>query len=143
MSGNRLFTKDCRGSFTIEAAVIVSFLVFLMQAIILFSFFLYNRCSMERAAAMGALRGSQEIWQDNSFRYQKTEEGINNILSYNLLGQALTEKEIEVKGNLVRVKLRLQSRFGELETEAEKKAVNPVIFIRNYRKLKQIGEEAP
>lgn len=141
MRYGRRFVEDCRGSFTIEAAVIVSFLVFLIQAIILLSFFLYNRCSMERAAAMGALRGSQAIWQDNTFRYQKAEEGVNNILSYNLLGEALVEKEIEVRGNQVKVELKSQSHFGELDIKAEKKVINPVAFIRNCRKIKQIGKE--
>lgn len=141
MRYGRRFAEDCRGSFTIEAAVVVSFLVFLIQAIILLSFFLYNRCSMERAAAMGALRGSQAIWQDNTFRYQKAEEGVDNMLSYNLFGEALPERKIEVKGNLVKVELKLQSCFGELDIKAEKKVINPVAFIRNCRKLKQIGKE--
>ena len=77
--------NDC-GSFTIEAAVIISFLVIVINIILVLTFFLYNRCSLERAAAMGALRGSQAVWEDNSYRSRKADEGVDEILSYNLLG---------------------------------------------------------
>lgn len=133
--------KDNRGSFTIEAAVIISFLIIVINIILVLAFFLYNRCSLERAAAMGALRGSQAVWEDNSYRGRKADEGVNEILSYNLLGTDRVEKEITVKGNRISVALDMHIRQWKFHTKVEKKCINPVLFIRNCRKLESLGKE--
>lgn len=133
--------KDNRGSFTIEAAVIISFLVIVVSMILVLAFFLYNRCSLERAAAMGALRGSQAVWEDNSCRSQKADKGVDEILSYNLLGTDKVEKEITVKGNQISVALDMHIRYWRFHTKVKKKSVNPVLFIRNCRKLEGLGKE--
>lgn len=130
-----------RGSFTIEAAVIISFLVIVINIILVLAFFLYNRCSLERAAAMGALRGSQAVWEDNSYRSRKADEGVDEILSYNLLGTDRVEKEITVKGNRVSVALDMHIRRWDFHAEVEKKCINPVVYIRNCRKLESLGKE--
>ena len=132
--------NDC-GSFTIEAAVIISFLVIVINIILVLTFFLYNRCSLERAAAMGALRGSQAVWEDNSYRSRKADEGVDEILSYNLLGTDGVEKKITVKGNRISVALDMHIRKWNFHTEVEKKSINPVLFIRNCRKLESLGKE--
>lgn len=133
--------KNNCGSFTIEAAVIISFLVIVINIILVLTFFLYNRCSLERAAAMGALRGSQAVWEDNSYRSRKADEGVDEILSYNLLGTDGVEKKITVKGNRISVALDMHVRKWNFHTEVEKKSINPVIFIRNCRKLESLGKE--
>ena len=132
--------NDC-GSFTIEAAVIISFLVIVINIILVLTFFLYNRCSLERAAVMGALRGSQAVWEDNSYRSRKADEGVDEILSYNLLGTDGVEKKITVKGNRISVALDMHIRKWNFHTEVEKKSINPVLFIRNCRKLESLGKE--
>lgn len=133
--------RDNRGSFTIEAAVIISFLVIVINLIIVLAFFLYDRCSLERAAAMGALRGSQAVWENNSVRSQKADEGVDEILIYNLLGTDKVEKKITVTGNQISVALDMHIRQWNFHTEIEKKCMNPVLFIRNCRKLENVGKE--
>lgn len=133
--------KDNRGSFTIEAAVIISFLVIVINIILVLAFFLYNRCSLERAAAMGALRGSQAVWENNSCRSQKADEGVDEILAYNLLGTDKVEKKITVQGNRISVALDMHIRQWDFHAEVEKKSVNPVLFIRNCRKLENLRKE--
>ncbi len=133
--------RNNRGSFTIEAAVIISFLVIVVNIILVLAFFLYNRFSLERAAAMGALRGSQAVWEDNSYRSRKADEGVDEILSYNLLGTDRVEKEIAVKGNRISVALDMHIRRWYFHTEVEKKCINPVLFIRNCRKLESLRKE--
>lgn len=133
--------KDNRGSFTIEAAVIISFLVIVVNMILVLAFFLYSRCSLERAAAMGALRGSQAVWEDNTLRCRKADEGVEEILANNLLGTDTVEKEITVKGNQVSVALDMHIRQWDFHTEVKKKSINPVLFIRNCRKLEGLGKE--
>lgn len=133
--------KDDRGSFTIEAAVVISFLVIVINMILVLAFFLYSRCSLERAAAMGALRGSQALWEDNSLRCQKADEGVDEILTYNLLGTDTVEKEITVKKDQISVALDMRIRQWDYHTEVKKKCINPVLFIRSCRKLEGVGKE--
>lgn len=125
---------DNRGSFTIEAAVIISFLVFVITGFLFLSFFLYDRCVVERAAAMAALRGSEAIWEDNNIRYQRADEAVNDILTGRLLGADSVEKSVKVSGNQVIVSLSMKFKWWEFQAKAEKRAVNPVLFIRNCRK---------
>lgn len=134
-------TWDNRGSFTIEAAVIITFLVITINALLFLSFFLYNRCSVERAAAMGALRGSQAVWVDNSCRYQAADKGVNTILTNNLLGSDTIEKQIKVNGEKVTVFLNMDFFQWNFQTKAEKKCLNPVLYIRNCRKIEGLGKE--
>ena len=126
--------KDQRGSFTIEAAIVISFLVFIITGILFLSFFLYDRCLVERTAAMAALRGSEAIWEDNEVRCQRSEEAIDQILKGRLLGADSVEKRVKAEGSRVTVSLFMKFKWWEFRAEVEKKAVNPVLFIRNCRK---------
>ena len=126
--------KDNRGSFTIEASVIISFLFFVITALLFLSFFLYDRCVVERTAAIAALRGSEAVWGDNPIRYQRADEAINKILAGRLLGADSVEKSVKVSGSQVTVSLSMKFKWWDFQAEAEKKAVNPVLFIRNCRK---------
>lgn len=126
--------NDSRGSFTIEAAVIMSFLVFVITGLLFLSFFLYDRCVVERTAAMAALRGSEVIWEDDHIRYQRADGAVSEILTGRLLGADFVEKSVKVSGNQVSVSLSLKFKWWDFQTEVEKKAMNPVLFIRNCRK---------
>lgn len=132
--------KDQKGSFTIEAAVIIPFIVCLLMTILFFAFFLYDRCSLERAAGSAALRGSQEIWESSDVQYQKANEGINFVLSHNLLGADCVDKQVKISGNEIKVVLKMQYHKWEFQAESQKKVVNPVIFIRICRKGKGVIE---
>lgn len=133
--------KDNRGSFTVEAAVIIPFIILVLTAVIILSFFLYDKCALERAAAMAALRGSQEVWEDNNIRYQKTDEGIGAVLENNLLGTSCVEKHVEVKKDQVCVLLKMQYQWWNFSAQAEKGVVNPITFIRNCRKAEGVIKE--
>lgn len=126
--------KDNRGSFTIEASVIISFLFLVITGILFLSFFLYDRCVVERAAAMAALRGSEAVWEDNPIRYQRADEAVGEILTGRLLGADSVEKSVNISGSRVTVSLSIKFKWWDFQAEAEKKAINPVLFIRNCRK---------
>lgn len=133
--------KDNKGSFTIEASVIIPFIVMVLAAVIYLAFFLYDRCTLERAAAMAALRGSQEVWGNQNLQYEITDEGIDNVLENNLLGTSHVEKCVKVKGDQMYVLLKMEYKWWDFSAEAEKKVVNPVTFIRNCRKAEGVIEE--
>lgn len=90
---------------------------------------------------MAALRGSQEVWKDQNIRYQKADEGIDAILTDNILGTSYVEKHVEIKGDQVQVLLKMQYKWWDFSTGAEKKAVNPITFIRNCRKAEGVMEK--
>ena len=127
-----------KGSFTIEAAVIISMIVFIINAILFLTFFLFNRCSVERAAAAGSLRGSQLIWGSNAERQQAASEGIRDVLSFNLLGAESVESRVEVRGDKVYTHVSGSIRDWEYEAEYTKKAMNPVMLVRACRKVKAL-----
>lgn len=133
--------KDHKGSFTIEAAVIIPFIVCLLMTILFLAFFLYDRCSLERAAGSAALRGSQEIWESSDVQYRKANEGIDFVLSHNLLGADCVDKQIKISGNEIKVVLKMQYHKWEFQAESQKKVVNPVNFIRICRKGKGVIEK--
>lgn len=130
----RKIVNDNKGSFTIEAAVIISFLTFVITGLLFLSFFLYDRCVVERTAAMAALRGSEAVWEKNPIRYQKADEAVSEILTGRLLGADSIEKSVKASGSQVTVSLSMKFKWWDFKAEAEKKAVNPVLFIRNCRK---------
>lgn len=132
--------KSCfhnnKGSFTIEAAVIIPFTLFLLMTILFFSLFLYDRCSLQRAAASAALRGSRETWASSDIQYQKADEGIDFVLSHNLLGADCVDKQVKISGNRITVVLNMQYHKWEFRAESQKNIINPVNFIRTCRKGK-------
>lgn len=124
------------GNFTIEAAIIIPQIIFLILAMITLSFFLYNRCSLERAAAVSALRGSEEIFSDNATRFDTVSQAVDEVLGFNLLSEKEVNKNIEIKGNQIVVTLEANERNHTFTTYSDKKAVNPVLWIRTFRKMK-------
>lgn len=133
--------ENNRGSFTVEAVVLISFLVLTIATIISLSVFLYNKCSMERAAAVGALRGSQAVWEGQNARYEKAEKGVCEIVSDYLLGDYQVNTSVEVKGDDISVALKMNFQQWEFQSEDSKKAINPVAFIRNCRKWEGVIKE--
>lgn len=133
---NKLILKNHNGNYTIEAAIIIPITLFLILAMISLSFSLYNRCSMERAAAVSALRGSEEIFSDNAARYNKISQTIDEVLCFNLLSESEMNKNIKIKGNSMVVILEAKEKNNTFTTYSGKKAINPVLWIRTFRKMK-------
>jgi Flp pilus assembly protein TadG len=134
---------DNKGSASIEAAVIVPLLLMIFAVIIHLSVFLYDKCSLERAAAMAALRGSEAVRESNNVRYQIADEGVTELLENGLLGAETVEKQIQIKGNQIKICLTMQYKWWKFQVETEKKAVNPVEFVRTCRKVKGVIEKEP
>ena len=132
----RIVLLQNTGNFTIEAAIVIPLTLFLILAMISLSFSLYNRCSMERATAVSALRGSEEIFSDNAARYNKISQTIDEVLCFNLLSESEMNKNIKIKGNSIVVILEAKEKNNTFTTYSGKKAINPVLWIRTFRKMK-------
>lgn len=133
--------RNNNGNYTIEAAIIIPITLFLILAMISLSFSLYNRCSMERAAAVSALRGSEEIFSDNAVRYDKVSQTIDEVLCFNLLSEEEMYKNIKIKGNSIVVILEAKEKNNTFTTYSGKKAVNPVLWLRTFRKMKGVVQK--
>lgn len=129
------------GNYTIEAAIIIPLTLFLILAMISLSFSLYNRCSLERAAAASALRGSEEIFSDNAARFDTVSQAIDEMLCFNLLSEEKINKNIEIKGNQIVVTLDAKEKNNTFTTYSIKNAVNPVLWIRTFRKMKGVVQD--
>lgn len=138
MNQKRDILRDQRGSATIEAAVLIPFFMIILLAVLWLGFFLYNKCALERACHMAALRGSQQIWEDQEFRYRVAESGIGEILSYNLLGTEHVQQEIVAADESVTVSVYMEQKWWEFYAQSEKKVLNPVKFVRKIRRIKGV-----
>lgn len=136
-----ILLRKNKGNYTIEAAIIIPVTLFLILAMISLSFSLYNRCSLERVAIASALRGSEEIFSDNAARFDTVSQAIDEVLYFNLLSEEEINKNIEIKGNRIIVTLKAKEKNNIFTTYSSKKAVNPVLWIRTFRKMKGVVQK--
>lgn len=132
---NKIFL-DHTGSYTVEAAFIIPISLFLVMSFITIAFLLYNRCSIERAVCVSALRASEQTFKDSQQKNIEAEQAIQDVLAYNLLFEGKIQKDISIKGNTINVSMSTSEKIGEFTTKAKKKAVDPVLFVRTCRKIK-------
>lgn len=128
---------DHKGSYTVEAAFIIPISLFLVMSLIMIAFSLYNRCSIERAVCVSALRASEQIFKNSQQKSTEAGQAIQDVLAYNLLFENEIQKDISIiKGNTINVSMSTSEKIGEFTTKAKKKAVDPVLFVRTCRKIK-------
>ena len=132
---NKIFL-DHKGSYTVEAAFIIPISLFLVMSFITIAFSLYNRCSIERAVCVSALRASEQIFKNSQQKNTEAGQAIQDVLAYNLLFENEIQKDISIKGNTINVSMSTCEKIGEFTTKAKKKAVDPVLFVRTCRKIK-------
>ena len=129
------------GNYTIEAAIIIPLILFVILVFISLSFSLYNRCSLERAAIASALRGSEEIFSDSEIRFDTANRAVDEVLYLNLLSETEINKNIKRNGNRIVVSLDAKEKGNTFTTYSQKKAVNPVFWIRNLRKMNGVVQK--
>ena len=141
-----------KGSFTLEIALLMPFLLLTLLLSVYLSFYIYDRLLITQSTFIAAYRGSRELNQNNDAVYQKTKEELEQLLDNQLLAFVGREDKITV-------------RYGEIEVQVEgtinipfrivsnssqtaegwsiniKNYVNrlePEDFIRNVRRLENI-----
>lgn len=139
--GKMIILVQNTGNFTIEAAIIIPLILFLILVLISLSFALYNRCSLERAAVASALRGSEEIFSDSAVRFDIVSRAVDEVLYLNLLSENEINKNIEINGNQIVVVLEAKEKGNIFTTYSSKKVVNPVFWIRTFRKINGVVQK--
>ncbi len=133
---------DHRGAATIEAAIIIPFVFITILNFMFLAFFLFNRCSVDRACETAVLRAGRMEWDSNEERYQKAETGIAEALVGQLLGNTEYERKLEITGTKVSVAMSHSFRGWEHQIEREEKIMQPLTFVRGCRKLERLKDQS-
>lgn len=152
---NYMKRKDLKGSFTVEAAVIMPVVIIIIVMVMYLGFFQYNRCIMTQKLYVAALRGSiydEELRVNQLEKSRYTETELKALYGTKLLAGAGLESQIgfEKKEVFVDSKLYMKVPFVALlkkqgykngwSIHIEKKIqiFKEIDFIRNCRKLERV-----
>ena len=142
-----------KGSYTIEAVVLVPMIFTIIVLCIYLSFYLLNREVITQNCYISALRGSlttQENQMESEADTTWQELGTNRILAMNVAMPEITVsgKNITVKylGNMQiptgTMAIRILSKTGwNIEVTKTAKRWEPVSFIRNAKKLENVTNQ--
>ena len=135
-----------KGSFTIEAACVMSLVLLVLMGVLYLSFFVHNRAWLTAAACESALTGSMEgIRKDGQSQevaaVRSRELGnVGFFGAENLTGQVKNGKEIKVTYTADTI-----SGFGgfrwKLTAEGSSRVIRPVEWIRKIRAASEVIEE--
>ena len=155
--------EECRGSFTVEAALLMPFLLLVVMGIIYFSFYLHDRCVLQVFAERGAVYLTNALDEGTIGERIVTETEKTKIISQIA---TLAKKQLflgkEVTGvwenTIVGVQVRLTSRYtvpfamvggwmqdAKLEVATRRDYHDPVDSVRLgnviYRQIKQLSKK--
>lgn len=155
---SRIKKKDLRGSFTIEAAIIMPIIIIIMVMLIYLGFFQYNRCVMTQKTYVAALRGAiyDEQLEGNILeRNRYTETELKNLYGTKILAARGFRSRVEMDNKEVKVHsdtsvkvpfvmlLRNQGYKNGWQIQVEKQVsiYKEIEFIRACRKVEKITGE--
>lgn len=132
---------------TIEASLVIPFIIGGILLLLYLGFYLYNSCVIQQAAYIAALRGSQLLNASSSEIETYVQQQLENLLINQILAEENIEKEVSVSAGKVKARINsnmkmpltewisLRIDFWSIESEAEVSRLNPVDIIRNVRKI--------
>lgn len=150
--------NDEKGSFTIEAALVMPIIIIIIVMLLYLGFFLFNRCLITQEAYIGALRGSlydeqlkenifdKDIYVQNELEKQMGNKAIAlRKLDWNIL---VENKKITVKADaFVSIPFKQLLRNNgfqngwSISTQKENAIIHEVEIIRNIRKIEKQVEK--
>ncbi len=126
--------KEVGAYMTVEATLIVPFVMYISLCLLYLGFFQYNRCLMRQDAYRAALHGSSIYRTDNGMVYNAAFDRAEQITDGKYIG---ADCSIMVRvDNQVEVTLE-----GSSLESMSSKCINPVFFIRSCRQLLPEKEE--
>lgn len=130
-----------RGSFTVEASLILPFLCFLLAVLLQTALYLHDVSIFVSAAYEAASKGAELKYADKGQREAFAQEQAGKLLTGKCLACRVSSIEAHAASDRVQVKLTGSTGFlGGLTLEAEKEAlcINPVDFLKNVEKGRRI-----
>lgn len=137
--------KIKRGSFTIEAALLMPIILLVLMGVLYLNFFVHNRAWLTAAACEAAVSGSMEGYSKNGKIYEKADLQGRMLGSTGLPGGENLSMQTSV-GKTVQVTYRMEVPAGFLglkwEVKATGKAVplRPVGWIRKVKSARAVVE---
>ena len=131
------------GSLTVEASLLIPFLVFLMFVFLCLCLYLHDRSVLSSCAAELAGKGAARKYQTE----KELEDWLNGQAAGLARGKLLALRELQtsVKVTGERIVVRYQGYSGllgglEIHEQEEARRINPVARLRVNRQLKKIGK---
>lgn len=133
-----------KGSFTVEASMLVPFLILLVFVFICLCLYLHDRSALASCAAELAGKGAARKYLSEKELEGWLEGQAEGLAKGKLL--ALRELEISVKVTRQKVVVSCGGRSSllggmEIQEQEEAERINPAVRIRGGRKLKKIREK--
>lgn len=141
--------REIKGSYTIEAAVIMPLVLWVIVIIMYGAYFGYDVCCVQQGTYIAALRGEQQ-GGSSSVKQQTAAQRLEQYIREELWMVENMECRAEteyrsvrtwVKGNLhVPVDHHLFQTLWKLEAQSQVDRLRPVTFIRTCNKAESMGE---
>lgn len=135
-----------KGSFTVEAACVMSLVLFVLMGVLYLSFFVHNRAWLTAAACESALTGSMEAVRkdgqpEEAASVRSRELGnVGFFGAENLTGQVQSGKEMKVTYTADTI-----SGFGNLRwrlaVNGSSRVIRPTDWIRKVKAAAEVIEE--
>ncbi len=140
--------RKAEGYFTVEATLIMPFVLYVCIFIIYTGFYLYDRCVMKQDAYRAALAGSSIYRDSNQKVYNAASDMAARLVTdkyiaadYGYIVTVQSKVKVTIEGRLHQPFRGLVSLVGRKEwvisENAESKCINPVVFIRMCHMLEE------
>lgn len=132
-----------RGSFTIEAACVMSLVLLAIIGILYLCFFVHNRAWLTAAACESALAGSMEGMREDGKAEETAEIRSRTLGNTGFFGMENINIHVQ-KGKNIKVTYTADTNaaFGgfswKLKAEGTSKVIDPVLWIRNVKAAGEI-----
>ena len=135
-----------KGSFTVEAACVMSLVLFTLMGVLYLSFFVHNRAWLTAAACEAALTGSMEgVRKDGQTQEAAAVRSreLGNVGFFgaeNLTGQAKGGKEVQVT-YMADTIVGFSGLKWKLAAQGSSKVIRPVEWIRKLKAASEVIDE--
>lgn len=140
-------TEVRKGSFTIEAACVMSVVLVTIMGVLYLSFFVHNRSWLTAAACEAALTGSMEGVQKNGQTYEAAYARGQELGNVGFFGAENLQYQVST-GKAVKASYQAETIAGfggfhwTFKTEGSSKIIRPAEWIRKTKAAAEIIVEA-
>lgn len=133
--------KKISGSFTVEAAVIVSTVLFLVYGIILILFFYHDKNILTGTTYEIAVITSRKQKKEPPFQEEEIQQLWKERISGKMILFRRAEVEIECQKNYVWISAQASRKNLKISAEAKAAIIDPEQKIRDIRKIRKAVTE--
>lgn len=149
----KIWETVCRGSFTVEASLLMPLVIAVFLFIIYLGFYLHDACVLRQNAYLISQKAGQISQRDAGQVRGRIQELVSTEAEHALLAAKVEGYSVEPGRDTIRVAIKGSMQFGRfgilknifqgrggLEVSQETELARPVTFIRNCRKAVSLVE---